>query len=58
MNFCWTVVADAFNTSTWEAEVGDFYKFKANLVYRGNSRMGRATQRNPPSKKIFFQLFS
>jgi hypothetical protein len=52
------VVADAFNTSTWEAEVGDFYKFKANLVYRGNSRMGRATQRNPPSKKIFFQLFS
>jgi hypothetical protein len=44
------VVAHAFNPSTREAEAGGF-EFQASLVYRVSSRTGRATQRNPVSKK-------
>jgi hypothetical protein len=40
----------AFNPSTWEAEAGGFCK--ASLMYRASSRTARATQRNPPSKKL------
>jgi hypothetical protein len=40
-----------FNPSTWEAEAGGFFEFKASLVYRVSSRTARATQRNPVSKK-------
>ena len=29
----------------------DFCEFKARLVYRDNSRIARATQRNPVSKQ-------
>jgi hypothetical protein len=35
------------NPSTWEAEVGGSLEFEASLVYRGSSRIPRATQRNP-----------
>jgi hypothetical protein len=45
------VVAHAFNPSMWEAEAGVISEFWASLVYRVNSRIARATQRNPVSKK-------
>ena len=44
-------VSLAFNPSTWEAEVGKFSEFEANLVCRVSSRRARATQRNPVSKE-------
>jgi hypothetical protein len=42
-----SVVAHAFNPSTWEAEAGRFM----SLVYKVSSRTARAIQRNPVSKK-------
>jgi hypothetical protein len=48
-----TVVAHAFNPSTWEAEAGGFLSYEASLVYRVSSRTARATQRNPVSKKYY-----
>jgi hypothetical protein len=39
-----------YDLSTWEAEAGES-EFKASLVYRMNSRIARATQRNPVLKK-------
>jgi hypothetical protein len=46
------VVAHAFNPSTREAaEAGEFLVFEASLVYIVSSRIARATQRNPVSKK-------
>jgi hypothetical protein len=48
----WAVVAHAFNLSNWEAEGGRFLSLRpAWLVYRVSSRVARATQRNPVSKK-------
>jgi hypothetical protein len=44
------VAAYAFNPRTQEAEAGGISEFKDSLVYRVNSRMVRATQRNPVSK--------
>jgi hypothetical protein len=44
-------VAHTFNPSTWEAEAGGFFEFKANLVYRVSFGAARATQRNPVLKK-------
>ena len=41
------VVALAFNPSTREAEAGRSLEFKVSLVYRVNSRIAKATQRNP-----------
>jgi hypothetical protein len=48
------MVAHAFNLSTWKAEAGagESLEFKASLVYRMSSRIARATQRDPVSKKI------
>jgi hypothetical protein len=43
------MVAQAFNPSTWEAEVGES-EFEASLVYRVSARTARATQKNPVSK--------
>lgn len=44
------VVAYAFNLSTWEAELVDLCKFKANLAYEEISRISKAvTQRTPVS---------
>jgi hypothetical protein len=43
--FRWVVLAHIFNPSTQEAEIGRSLEFKARLVYRGNSRIVRATQR-------------
>jgi hypothetical protein len=36
----------AFNPSTLEAEADRSLEFEASLVYRVNSRIGKATQRN------------
>jgi hypothetical protein len=47
---CWTVLTQAFNTSTREAEAGRS-EFKASLVYRASSRTARATQRKAISEK-------
>jgi hypothetical protein len=44
-------VVHAFNPSTWEAEAGGFFEFKASLVYRVNFRTSGTTQRNPVLKK-------
>jgi hypothetical protein len=44
------VVAHAFNPSIWEAEAGRA-EFEGSVVYRASSKMARATQRNPVSKK-------
>jgi hypothetical protein len=43
------VVAHAFNPNTREAEAAS--EFEASLVYKVSSRIARATQRNPVSKK-------
>jgi hypothetical protein len=34
----------AFNPSTWKAEAGDLYEFKASLVCRMSSRAARAKE--------------
>jgi hypothetical protein len=44
-------VAHTFNPSTQEAEAGGPFEFKANLVYRVNSRRAKATQRNPALRR-------
>ena len=41
------MVEHTFNPSTWEAEAGG----SPSLVYRGSSRIARATWRNPVSKE-------
>jgi hypothetical protein len=40
-----------FNPSTREAEASGSLKFEPSLVYRASSRIVKATQRNPVSKK-------
>jgi hypothetical protein len=45
------VGAHTFNPSTREAEAGGSPETEASLVYRVSSRVARATQRNPASKK-------
>jgi hypothetical protein len=40
----------AFDLSIWEAEVDGCLEFKASMV-RVSSRIARATERNPVSKK-------
>jgi hypothetical protein len=46
------MVAHAFNPSTWSGGRGRrISEFEASLVYRSSSRIARATQRNPVSKK-------
>jgi hypothetical protein len=46
------VVVNTFNPSTWEAEVGDLCELEASLVYRGSSRIAKATQRNSVWKNL------
>ena len=40
-----------FNSSDPERDAGESLKLNPTLVYRTSSRIGRATQRNPVSKK-------
>jgi hypothetical protein len=40
-----------FNPSTWEAEAGGFLSSRPAWSYKVSSRIARATQRNPISKK-------
>jgi hypothetical protein len=46
-------VSDIFHPSTQEAEAGRSLEFEASLVFRVSSRIVRAIQRNPVSKKEF-----
>jgi hypothetical protein len=45
-------VAHAFNPSTWEAEVADIYKFKANLRVPGQPRLHREILSLEKKKKV------
>jgi len=46
------MVAHVFNPNIWKAKAGrDLHEFKASLVYRVNSRIDRAPQKNFVSKK-------
>jgi hypothetical protein len=45
------VVEHAFNLSTWEAEAGGFLSSRPAWSKGVSSRIARATQRNPVSKK-------
>lgn len=46
------MVVHAFDHSTQEAETYEsLTEFKASLVYKGNFRTVRATQKNPQKKK-------
>jgi hypothetical protein len=46
------MVIHTFNFSTSKAEAGgSSCEFKVSLVYRVNSRIAKATQRNPVSNK-------
>ena len=48
----WVVVHD-FNPSTQKARQVDLCESETSLVYRGNSKIAKATQRNPcPEKQI------
>ena len=49
------MVVHAFNPGTQEAEAGGS-EFEGSLVYRVSSRIGRATRRNYPLKKIVVVL--
>jgi hypothetical protein len=45
------VVANLFNTSTWEAEAGKMAsEFEVSVVYRASSRTASAIQKNTVSK--------
>jgi hypothetical protein len=44
------VVAHVFNSSTWEAETGEFLSSRPAWFYRVSSRTARAIQRNSVSK--------
>jgi hypothetical protein len=44
-------VAHAFNPSTQEAEAGGSPEFEASLLYRGNSRTTRVSQRKQTKKQ-------
>jgi hypothetical protein len=50
MYFHWEVVAHAFNPSTWRIDTNGS-EVETSLVHAENSRIARAMQSNPVSKK-------